>query len=366
MVARNTIFILNLGSTSVKGAIFEIEKASVKQISTFSKKLSDIASVKEFLLTQINNQTQLLAFVFRVVHGGANYLKPMQINNEVLAGIGEAEKIAPLHNTVLLKWIKEIKYIVEKEVLLIACFDSSFFYDLPEISKVYPAAPKIFKKNGIQKFGFHGFAHQSMLTKLNEKSKKKIISLQLGGGCSITASLNGKPIETSMGFTPLEGLMMGTRAGSIDPGIIFYLLKNGVMAEDLEFSLNHDSGFKGMVGTDDMQKILEMNTTESLFALELFCRSIVKYIGSYIAILGGVDILVFGGGIGENSPVIRQKVITALNYSGIFIDDKLNNSPKASFQKVSASNSNAEIYIIKPDEELEMAKEVQALLMGKQ
>ena len=365
MNSKKRILILNLGSTSVKGAIFEWDVHNLKCIFSFSKKLSEILDIKGFILNLTENLEDFDAIAFRVVHGGKNYQKPEVITFEILNRIKEAEILAPLHNSIFIQWYQEIKLFTNNKILLIACFDSAFFYDLPEISKMYPIAVTLTKKFGLQKRGFHGFAHKSMLAKLENNSKGKIITMQLGGGCSITATLDGKPIETSMGFTPLEGLMMGTRSGSIDPGIIFYLLKKGVKSDDLEKLLNHDSGFKGLAGTDDLKKILEMKTKESQLALDLFCRNIAKYIGSYIVLLGGVDILVFGGGIGENSSLIRSKVMTYLNYSDIYIDENLNKLINVNCQKISAINSKAEIYIIKPDEEFEMAKEVHELLINK-
>ena len=362
MNTRNNILILNLGSTSVKGSVFEVGQNQLISLSTFSKKLSDISNIKEFLLDQIKKQENLKAIAFRVVHGGKNYPKPMVMSSEIIVAIKEAEKLAPLHNSILIKWVDELKDIVNKDIPVLACFDSSFFYDLPELSKVYAISKTVSAKFGIQKLGFHGFAHQSMLAKLNDKTKNKIITLQLGGGCSITASLNGKPIETSMGFTPLEGLMMGTRSGSIDPGIILYLQKKGMTANEVETLLNSDSGLNGLVGTNDMQKIIEMKTEESIFAIDLFCRNIAKHIGAYITLLGGIDAIVFGGGIGENCPLIRKKIIKYIDFMSISINEELNNV-SFSFSKISTTQSKVEIYIIKPEEEFEMAKAVNAVLL---
>lgn len=359
---RNKILILNLGSTSIKGSIFKLDNDLMSHEKSFSEKLDKIRSPEEFILSQINDQAHLLVIGFRVVHGGKNYVKPMQIDDDLLRGIAKAEILAPLHNAIFIHWYQVIKSNFSIDIPLIACFDSSFFYHLPELSKAYPIAPQISEKFGIQKLGFHGFAHQSILSQVKENEVKKVITMQLGGGCSITASMNGKPIETSMGFTPLEGLMMGTRSGNIDPGIIFYLLKCGLLAKDIEDILNHQSGLKGIVGTDDLQKITAMKTDESVFALNLFCRSIAKFLGSYITLLGGVDVIVFGGGIGENSALVRKNVMDYLKYAGIFIDEKLNQSTKSNFQKISTIDSQAEVYIIKPNEELEMAKEVQKML----
>lgn len=363
MFTRNKILILNLGSTSVKGSVFELNLNQTKKICAFSYKLSEVSSIQAFIASQLPEPSQFLAIAFRVVHGGKNFKNARFINQEIIDGIIEAQKLAPLHNSMLLKWYNELKIFLPKDIKLIACFDTSFFYDLPPISKTYPISTDVLSKYQIEKLGFHGFAHQSMLRQLNKISCSKVITLQLGGGCSITASLNGKPLETSMGFTPLDGLMMATRSGSIDPGIIFYLIKKGLAPLEIENMLNHESGLKGFLGTDDMQKIVAMNTDTSKFVLQLFCRNIAKFLGSYITLLGGVDVIVFGGGIGENCVWVRKEVISYLHYLGIYIDESQKNPKGESFYQISAYNSKAAIYIIKPDEELEMVNEVKSLLM---
>jgi acetate kinase len=364
VITRNNILILNLGSTSIKGVVFKIEQNQLNVISTFSKKLSDITNIKDFLLDQTKKQEYIKAIAFRVVHGGKNYPNSVLMSSEIISAIKEAEKLAPLHNSILIKWVEVLKKIIDKDILIIACFDSSFFYDMPDLSKAYPISKIISAKFGIQKLGFHGFAHQSMLAILNDQTKSKIITLQLGGGCSIAAILNGRPIETSMGYTPLEGLMMGTRSGSIDPGIIFYLQKEGMTACEVETLLNSDSGFKGLVGTNDMQKIIDMNTADSVFAIDLFCRNIAKTIGAYITLLGGINTIIFGGGIGEHCPLIRKKIIKYLDYLSISINDELNNNEISNFFKISDASSKAEIFIIKPEEEIEMAKAANSFLLN--
>lgn len=352
-----------MGSTSVKGSVFELNSNQTKKIGAFSFKLSEVTSIQAFIASQLPESSQFLAIAFRVVHGGKNFKSSRFFNQEIIEGIVEAQKLAPLHNSLLIKWYNELNTFLSKEIKLIACFDTSFFYDLPQISKVYPLSQDVLNKYNIEKLGFHGFAHQSMLRQLNSFSYNKIITMQLGGGCSITASLNGKPIETSMGFTPLDGLMMGTRSGAIDPGIIFYLLKKGLTPIEIENMLNHESGLKGFLGTDDMQKIIDMNSDISNFALQLFGRSIAKYLGSYITLLGGVDAIVFGGGIGENCARVRNEVVAYLHYMGVCIDESIKIPKGESFYKISAYNSKVAIYTIKPDEELEMVNEVQSLLM---
>lgn len=361
----NNILILNLGSSTVKGSLYETLGKEITLTKQFSKKNFETKNIKSFLAKILNPKINVI--VFRVVHGGKNYPSPMILTEKVLAGIREGEKLAPIHNSIMLQWYQEIKEIIKDKLLCLACFDTSFFYKLPKISKTYPIPLSISRKYNIQKLGFHGFAHQSMLVQLEKylgrlPGKKRIITLQLGGGSSITASLNGKPIETSMGFSPLEGLMMSTRSGSIDPGIIIYLLKSGFPIGEIETMLNYQSGLKALAGTSDYQELMQQDTKESRFAIDLYCRDIVKYLGAYITILGGVDAIVFGGGIGENCHITRQKIISYFRYLGIEIQNEANQKKYKNFKMISSQNSLVGVYVIKPDEEYEMINAVQNFL----
>jgi len=368
LISTKKILILNLGSSSVKGSVYEFKDRKPALVEQFSKKLAEIKNISLFLNNLINLQHKIDITVFRVVHGGHNYPSAQKLTKKVLAGIKEGEKLAPIHNQIMLKWYKVIKTQVQKNMKCIACFDTSFFYDLPEISKIYPIPSNLSKKFGIQKLGFHGFAHQSMLRQFKKifhnKNKNRVITMQLGGGSSIAAFLNGKPIDTSMGFSPLDGLMMSTRSGSIDPGILIYLLKSGFSVSTIETMLNFDSGIKGISNITDYQTLIQLKSKKSQLAVDLYCRSIAKYLGAYITLLGGVDGIVFGGGIGENCHITQKKIMQYFQYLGVDIKDNLEQNNKMPVRILSTSKSQVKVAVIKPDEEAEMLYAVKSLVLS--
>lgn len=363
------ILILNLGSSSVKGSIYEFKNRKPILVEQFSKKLAEIKNIRLFLNNLINLQHKINITVFRVVHGGRNYPSAQILTKNILAGIKEGEKLAPIHNQIMLNWYKVIKTQVQKNMKCIACFDSSFFYDLPEVSKTYPIPSNLSKKYGIQKLGFHGFAHQSMLRQFekffkNKKSINRVITLQLGGGSSIAAFLNDKPIDTSMGFSPLDGLMMSTRSGSIDPGILIYLLKSGFSVSTIETMLNFDSGIKGISNIADYQNLIQHKSKKSQLAVDLYCRSIAKFLGAYITLLGGVDGIVFGGGIGENCHITQKKIMQYFQYLGVDLKVNLEKNDKSPVHIISTSQSQVYVAVIKPNEEAEMLNAVKSLVIS--
>lgn len=360
------VLILNPGSSTIKGAVFSINKERVQKVFYFNEKLNNSTNYFEIVLLKIKS-FNIKTIGIRVVHALKNYQHPILWNKNLEKDIQSAKTIAPIHNEILLNLIKNINESILKDVPIIACFDSSFYYELPELAKMIPV-PKTLKQNGIiEKLGFHGYAHHSMIKQyLNHKkldsNKLRILSLQLGSGCSITASKGGKPIDTSMGYTPLDGLIMANRCGSIDPGLILYWLKSGISINDLEKQLNYSSGMQSLAATNDFKKIIEEETEQNHFAIEVFCQAIVKCIGSYIVQLGGVDVIIFGGGVGENAPSIRKKVIDKLDFLNIYLDDLSNASNYKLPLKISNQKSIAEVFVIQPDEESEMNRDVLQLL----
>jgi len=304
------ILVLNCGSQSIKWKIFD-QKLRLK------KKGKARGSLKKEL-KKIKEDITLVGH--RVVHGGEEFKKPTRINKEVLKKLQKYNKLAPLHNPYNLLGIK-IALKKFPKASHFAVFDTEFYKDLPKVSSNYALPENLRKK--YRRFGFHGISHEYAMKKVKGK---KIISCHLGGGCSITAIKNGKAIDTSMGFTPMEGLIMMTRSGDIDPGIVLDLGKKAKRV------LNYESGMKGLTGTDEMLKILKKKNT---LALEMFVYRIKKYIGAYYAILGGCDVLVFTGMIGAGDPRIRKLVCKDLNIL-----------------------KKTKIVSIKPDEELAIAQKI--------
>jgi len=257
----------------------------------------------------------------RVVHGGWKYFRPTVLSSEVVSYLEEVSYLAPLHNPCEVKVIKDCKEYMT-EVVNVGFFDTGFFEKLPDRSKIYGINWQVGEKYGLRRFGFHGTSHQYLSEKGGVESDKSInkinqITIHLGAGCSVTAIEGGKAIDTSFGFTPLEGVMMAKRSGDIDPGVVFYLInKAGMSIIEVEKLLTEKSGLMGFCGTDDMRvvlKRLENGDERARLAVDVFCYRVRKYIGSYWAVLNGkVDQIIFSGGIGFGSEVIRQKILDGL------------------------------------------------------
>lgn len=250
----------------------------------------------------------------RVVHGGSLFLKPTLIDADVIKKLHALIPLAPLHNPPSLKGI-EIAQKIFPNLPQVAVFDTSFYRNLKPHVKTYPL-PYAWKEDGIQRYGFHGINHEYVaneaVKRLNKKDLK-LISCHLGNGCSITSIKNGKPLDTTMGFTPLEGLMMGSRSGSIDPGILFYLIREKkYTSQELDTILNKESGLKGIAGSNDMRDILKGDSPQCKLALEMFIYRVRYYLFALLGELGKPDAIIFTGGIGENTPLIRDRIMHSL------------------------------------------------------
>ncbi len=374
------LFVLNCGSSSIKYKLFAIDEdfytlaqGVIEHIGTVVK---DYHAGFELIEKQLQKEGVLKGFdeldaaAHRVVHGGEKLVEPVLIDDKVIEIIRQLIPLAPLHNGANLEGILALRKKVPT-LTQVAVFDTAFHQSMPALSYRY-ALPKIFyEKYGIRRFGFHGISHQYLLTQSAKILKKlplecNLITIHLGNGSSITAIEKGKSIDTSMGFTPLEGLVMGTRSGDIDPGILFYLDQNkSSSCMQMQEILNHESGLKGLCGFSDMRDILEqkeMGNEEALFTFELFCRRIKKYIGAYMALLGRVDAIVFSGGIGANSHEVRASVCEGLASFGIVLDDIKNSEKVISATCVESSKSRVAVIVMQTDEELSIAQQSQKLL----
>ncbi len=312
--------------------------------------------------------SNLRAIAHRVVHGGIEFSKPAQINEALIKQIRKTIPLAPLHNSANLEGIAAMREIAG-DVLQIAIFDTAFHQSMPPSSFLY-ALPKDYYTNlQIRRYGFHGISHH-YLSKESARLLKKplnkcsLITLHLGSGASASAIKNGKSLETSMGFTPLEGLVMGTRCGDLDPGILLYLLnQRHIDGKELEYLLNHQSGLKGLCDSNDMREIIlnmKRGDKNSKLAFEIFCKKIKHYIGAYIALLGKVDAIVFSGGIGANSFEVREAVCKNLSILGIRLDKEKNRKGLTSIGK-----GDIKIFKIRTDEELEMANQCMQFIKNK-
>ena len=311
-----TILVINAGSASLKYKLFEAKSLRLLQKHDFQNVKSYQLAFKK-LVGQIKEPQNIIGVGHRVVHGGTKYFYPTVITDRVMRGLEKISHLAPLHNPYNLLGIKISRRYFPK-VPDIACFDTGFFVNLPDKAKIYALPLKFYKKYKIQRFGFHGLSHQYVAMQAAKKLKKpfsklKIITCHLGGGCSITAINKGRPVETSMGFTPLEGLVMMSRSGDLDAGIILHLLKskNYRSSASIIKLLNFESGMKGLVGTKNFLEVLrrvQKGNRRAKLAFDIFIHRIQKYIGAYFAILGGLDVLVFTGAIGAGKPITRQQI----------------------------------------------------------
>ena len=321
-------------------------------------------------IKQINSYADIDAVGHRVVHGGEHFGQSILIDQQVIEGIEDCVELAPLHNPANIKGIKIVTRILGSQLQQVAVFDTAFHSTMPEQAYLYGLPYEYYRRYKIRRYGFHGTSHRFIAYQYRnmtglDKLETNIISLHLGNGCSACAIKAGISIDTSMGFTPLEGLLMGTRSGDVDASILEYLhLKEGMNFNDLDTMLNKRSGLLGISGlTSDMRELLEEEAEKqdrrAKLAIDIFCRRIARYIGKYFVEMNGkLDSIVFTGGIGENSATIRARVCEQLNCLGISIDDGQNtrmlNDQKG---KITAETSKIHAYVIPTNEELMIARD---------
>jgi acetate kinase len=301
----------------------------------------------------------------RLVHGGPRYKEPQRITPEFLL---ELEKLAPIDPDHMPEAIRGIEFIARKFPALpqVACFDTAFHGSLPKVARMY-ALPSRFYGQGMTRYGFHGLSYEYILSELRTFDETlaagRIIIAHLGSGASMVAVKGGKSVDTSMGFTPLEGLVMGTRSGDVDPGLLLYLLAQEKMsAKEVATLLNKESGLLGVSGTSsDMRDLLGKAPSDALAAdaVELFCYRARKYVGAYAAVLGGLDVLVFTGGIGEHAPAVRERICKDLEFLGICLDSSRN---EANASIISSTNSRVNVRVIQTDEDRMIVRHVIGVL----
>ncbi|MGA2779206.1 MAG: acetate/propionate family kinase [Steroidobacteraceae bacterium] len=312
------------------------------------------------------------ATVHRIVHGGERFRATARLEARDLDALAELGALAPLHNPPALAVIAAVRRGLGAEVPTLAVFDTAYYTDLPPAA-IHYAVPQHWRDEfGIRRYGFHGMAHrylcQSARARMpTSRATARIVSLQLGRGCSVTATRDGRAIATSMGFTPLEGLVMGTRSGDLDPGALLYVLeRSGLAPAEARRVLNEESGLLGLSGkTADMRELLALERSGdpgAALAIEIFCRRARHFLAAYIAELGGVDLIVFGGGIGENCPSIRQRIIGCLQWAGIALEPRLNAECIGVESSIATAASSAAIWVVPVDEASIMASEVLGML----
>ena len=301
----------------------------------------------------------------RLVQGGPRYMQSQKITPELLAELRSLVSLDPDHAPPALHTIESVAQRFP-DLPQMACFDTAFHASLPEVARIY-AIPRRFFEQGVMRYGFHGLACESVLDQLRAVkptlAQGRVILAHLGSGASITAVQDGKSVDTSMGFTPLEGLVMSTRSGDVDPGVLLYLLGQRKMSpQQLSQLLNRESGLLGVSeSTADMRELLRKESADprAALAIQLFCYRAKKYIGAYAAALGGLDLLAFSGGIGENAPVIRERICAGLDFLGLGVDATSNHANEAI---ISTGASCVKIRVVRADEEKTIAQQVSSLL----
>jgi len=390
------ILVINCGSSSIKAAIIEtangnrLFKLKVERIETEQCQLltgnepprplghQDIFSaIRTVLQTVRKAAVPFDAIGHRVVHGGSQFRRSIIINDDVIKQIEEVSSLAPLHNPANLAAIRETMNTFS-QAPQVAVFDTAFHATLPKRARSYAISQEIAQKHEIQRYGFHGPSHKWVATQaarfFNEDIRDlRIITCHLGNGASVCAVENGRSIETSMGMTPLEGLVMGTRSGDIDPGVILKLLRSKEMSiDDVDKLLNRESGLLGLSGkTNDMRDIEEaasQGDESCRLAIQVFTHRLRKYIGAFTATMGGVDAIVFTGGIGENSALVRHRVAQRLGFLGARLDEDENRDCKVSrdapIAEISEPHSRAKLLVVATDEARSIAAETQKIVAG--
>jgi acetate kinase len=348
--------------------------------------LTDIRSAIQFIVSWLASEesgvpeltgiADIHAVGHRVVHGGEKFTHSVLINEDVVRSIEECIELAPLHNPANIKGIVSAREILGPGLPEVAVFDTAFHQTLPEHAFLYALPYQLYRRHRIRRYGFHGTSHRYVAFRYRQmmgisRENTNVITLHLGKGCSAALVQAGNSIDTSMGFTPLEGLVMGTRSGDLDPAILdFIASKEGLSMTEVESLLNNQSGLLGISGlTDNMQELLdearENNDRRSKLAIEIFCYRARKYVGAYLAAAGGADALIFAGGIGENSPEIRAKICDGLQWMGLELDEAQNRAHTAGKEgQISKPGSRLGAYVIPTDEELLIARDTVRVILG--
>jgi acetate kinase len=365
------ILALNYGSSSLKFKLLDLAVEGARAVAqgsvdSLAPGALGIESVVRTLAEAGCSVGMVAGVGHRVVHGGT-LGAPVQIDDEVVAAIERASALAPLHNAAALRGIREAQAAFGHETPMVAVFDTAFHHTLPEHAALYALPLAVSRRHGIRRYGFHGISHRYAALRYAEITDQRpdavtIVTLHLGNGCSATAVRNGRSVDTSMGFTPLEGLMMGTRSGDVDPALVGYLQgREGGTVAEIERLLNHESGLLGVSGlSHDVRQLLEAEAAgdeAAHLALEMFCYRVRKYVGAYLAALGGAEAIIFTGGIGEHAAPLRARIGQGFEWAGLQMDDRRNADAIGRESRISADHSRLQAYVIPTDEELMIARE---------
>ncbi len=392
------ILVINSGSSSIKFSLFEMEESDLRVL--FDGEVSGIGTERgRFKFrdgegrdlsgghreVEVRTQVAAIALVvdavsapgipevgavgYRVVHPGAKLDAHVRIDETVLRDLEEAVVFAPLHDPVVIEVIRDM---MERftGVAHYACFDTVFHHTMPEVATTY-AIPEVYRAQGVRRYGFHGLSCESIVEQLRVERTvlfpRRMVIAHLGSGCSVTAVVDGRSIDTTMGLTPTGGIVMGTRPGDLDPGLMLYLLRqmDGDQASGLEKMMNHDAGMVALSGLpNDMKTVREAvakGDARAKLATDIFTRSLKKMLGGFIALMGGVDAVVFAGGIGEHDAQTREEVLSGLESFGISLDRELNEARADGVRRLGAGGSSVEVLVVPAKEDWMIAVHVQSM-----
>ncbi len=407
------VLVLNAGSSSLKFQIIATDLERIKEYKddrilrgevdgiggeaivkiryrsepakTVTAPLRDMGAALDYLLryiasdrsgiSEIKSTADVQAVGHRVVHGGEGFKESTLIDDRVLKGIEDCIDLAPLHNPNNVKGILAARELFGGEVPQVAVFDTSFHSCIPEQAYLYAIPYHLYRRHKIRRYGFHGTSHRYVAFRYRAlrgltREQTNIITLHLGNGCSAAAIKGGSPVDTSMGMTPLEGLVMGTRSGDLDPAIVSVIArKEGLSSSEVDTLLNTQSGLLGVSGlTNDMRELQaelkEHDDRRVRLAVEIFCYRARKYIGAYLAAMGGADAVVFTGGIGENSPEVRARICGGMEWAGMTLDEVKNRETVGREGMISSDSSKLLAYAIPTDEELLIARDTVRVIKG--
>jgi acetate kinase len=359
-----SVFVVNCGSSSLKWSVVDVASGSTLGSGTVQKVVDHTDALAGVLRVAPLDEVSVVAH--RVVHGGERFSAPVRINDSVLAAIRDLAVLAPLHNPANADGI-EVARRALPSVPHVAIFDTAFHTTLPPRAFTYAVPREWAREHGVRRYGFHGtsnaYVSRAAATLLGrDPAQTNLIVLHLGNGASATAIEGGRSVDTSMGLTPLEGLVMGTRSGDVDPALVLHLRRTaGLGVEEIEDLLNTGSGLLGLAGAGDMREVhrrIASGDADAALALEVYCYRIRKYVGAYLAVLNRVDAIVFTAGVGEHDATVRGDALAGLERFGVAVDDALNH---ASAQVISPPAAEVAVLVVPTDEELEIATQAAAL-----
>jgi acetate kinase len=366
MTARR-VFTVNTGSSSLKWRLVDPDRGTSEAAGTVER-VADHGAALAAVLDELGTP-ELLAVAHRVVHGGTRFSAPTLIDDAVVAAIRGLTPLAPLHNPVNATGIEVARRLLPG-VPHVAVFDTAFHQTIPPVAHTYAVPASWIHGHHVRRYGFHGSSHAFVSRRAAELLGRPVedcdlIVLHLGNGASAAAVRGGRSVDTSMGFTPLEGLVMGSRSGDLDPAVLLHLLRAGLSVDEVDTALNGHSGMVGLAGEMDLRAVHRRITEgdeRAALALDVYTYRIRKYVGAYLAVLGGADAIVFTAGVGENDAVVRARALAGLERLGIAVDPGRNAASSQEPRAISPDGAAVAVLVVPTDEELEMARQAAALV----